>query len=307
MIECEQSKGFAKVECLSRVGERADVVACQRAARFYPGPECFSAVARATQKVEVCDQIAELQGRVDCIKGIASGTKDPKPCDHISAPGDRDDCVTFVADRASDVTICDRVTNPVRRDNCRRQQEYFQGRACHFLEDTVRKDACYLANVIGFQGTIDLCERVEMRRPTCLLYFAKGLPEICERMGSRPDSLPRRHCYDVVFKDRKSCAGVPEGQVRAECERRLAGRASDSATCAGLRNGEDADDCWNSVARADGALCLQIKNVDYQRDCLKRNWPKAKDGNICSRLTPAYLSQFCASRFGPNVGSKPQR
>ena len=35
-----------------------------------------------------------------------------------------------------------------------------------------------------------------------------------------------------------------------------------------------------------------------------KNWPKAKDGRICSSLTPAYLSQSCAVRFGANSTNK---
>jgi hypothetical protein len=262
----------------------------------------------AKLSVEICDKTANAQDQVKCVKGIASAKVDAKQCEQIKVPKDRDECVSFVAAENKDVSICDGIQNPYRRDACREQHgDYFRGTACAHIEDTTRRDACYLQSVARFHGSVDLCDEVVERKPECLIRFAQERPEICEQIGSGPSSLPRRRCYDDAFEHRDSCTGVSDRLQRLECEARLAKRAKSSVTCAAITNSEDADDCWDAVAKTDGALCLEIKQPEFRQQCLKKYWPKAKDARICSSLTPAYLAQACSARFGLMLTSRPGR
>ena len=295
-----------QASCMSEFAKRGDVTACQEAATIFPVPECFSAVARASKQVEICDQIADFNQRINCVRGVASRAGDAKACEHIKEPRYHDECVAFAAEQVKDASICDGVQSPFRRDGCRVERgEYFRGAACARIEDTTRRDDCYLTAVRRFNGSLDLCDQVVARKAMCLMQFAAKRPEICERVGSGRNSFLRRRCYDAAFDGpRPSCAGISEQAQRLECEARASRRANDSAICATITTSEDADDCWDAVARTDGALCLRIKQPDFQRKCLRKNWPKAKDGRICSSLTPAYLSQSCAMRFGANSTNK---
>jgi hypothetical protein len=94
--------------------------------------------------------------------------------------------------------------------------------ACAHIEDTTRRDACYLQSVARFHGSVDLRDEVVERKPECLIRFAQERPEICEQIGSGPSSLSRRRCYDDAFEHRDSCTGVSDRLQRLECEARLA-------------------------------------------------------------------------------------
>ena len=288
------------------VGKRGDIAACQTAATIYPAPECFSAVARATEKVDLCDRIAAVNQRLDCVRGVASHARDAKPCERIKEPRNRDECVTMIADELKDVAICDSVQNEFRRERCRVERgEYFRGAACSRIGDTTLRDDCYLTAVQRFNGSIELCDKVVARKARCLMQFAKKSPEICERVGSGATSFLRRRCYDVAFDaSRNSCTGIADQGQRLQCEARASGRAKDSAVCATITTGADADDCWDAVAQTDGAYCLRIRQSDFQRECLRKNWTKAKDGRICSSLTPTNLAQACAVRLGATSSSR---
>jgi hypothetical protein len=240
------------------------------------------------------------------VKGIASAQADATQCGPIKEPKERDECVTYVAAENKDASICDNVQNPYRRDTCREQHgDYFRGTSCARIEDTTRRDTCYLQLVARFHGSIDLCDKVVERKPECLIVFAKERPEVCERVGSSPSSPSRRRCYDAAFERRDSCATIPDRVQRLECESRLAKRTKSSAACATFANSEDADDCWNAVAKTDGASCLEIKQDDLRRQCLKEHWPRAKDARICSSLEPAYVAQACRARFSLLPRSSP--
>jgi hypothetical protein len=315
---CSQVPGpHDQAICLMAFAEHGDVTACQEAEAIFPIPECFSRVAAMTEKVEICDYIATFDGRVSCVKNLAQHTRDAKWCARIQAPNDRDECVASLADEARDVSICDGVQNPFRRDRCRlgKDATYFRGAACEHVEATRRRDDCYLAVVNHFYSTRDhfdlspdLCDKVVGRKVQCLIHLAKSHPELCERVGSGPDSVVRRLCYDTAFEGpRDSCVGISDQAPRLACESRVAARAKDSAVCTTITNSEDADDCWDAVAKTDGAWCLRIKQPDLQHRCLRKNWAKAKDGAICSSVTPTALSQACATRFGLDVASKTLR
>ena len=303
-FECKDVGEARQGECFVRHG---GAEACRRAASVMSSAECFSSVAAQENKVEICDEIARFEKRVDCVKGVAAKSMDAKVCARIETPRHRDECVDMVAGRrATDVSVCDLIGNPFRRDSCReRHNDYFRGAACPHIEDPNRRDACYLSVARSDKGALDLCDKIVGRKTECLLAFAREHPEGCERVGSGASSMARTLCYEAAFgvsSGRKSCTGLAEGAQRPECEARLAARANDSATCTAMRTREDADTCWNAVARSDGVSCLEIQQSDLQRQCLRRNWTKAKNARICSLLAPAALAKACAALFRQNAG-----
>ncbi len=303
-FECKAAGESRRGECFVR---RGSVAACRRAATVMSSPECFSAVAAEEKKAEICAEIASFQDRVDCVKGVAEKSADATVCAHIEAPRYRDECVDMVAgQRATDVSVCDLIGNAFRRDTCReKHNDYFRGAACPHIEDTNRRDACYLAVVKSYKGSVDLCDKIVGRKAECLLDFALEHPEVCERLGSGPGSIPRAVCYEAAFgvsSGRTSCAGIAERAQILECEARLAVRANDSATCTAMLTSDDADDCWNAIARADGAACLKIRQPDFQRQCLRRYWSQAHDARICSSLAPASLAKACTMHFRRKAG-----
>jgi hypothetical protein len=303
-----------QADCLTGFADQGDVTACEEADAIYPVPGCWRRIAVLTEKVEMCDRIADFEARVLCVKALARDTRDPKSCQHIKAPKDRDDCTAEVADKARDVAMCDGIENPFRRDLCRVDKgfTYFGGTSCDRIEGIRRRDSCYLAVVNDFwkstrrsDGPPDGCGKVVKRRTRCLLDLAKGRPETCEQVGAGPDSIARRLCYDDAFEGYGlPCARIPEPAVRQACEARAAIPLATSETCAAMTNSDDADDCWDAVARTDAAACLHIKQPDFQSTCVRKNWARSKSAEVCRLLRPISLSQVCAERLGAEIRAK---
>jgi hypothetical protein len=303
-FECKDAGQARQGECFVRHG---GVAACRRAASVMPSWECWSSVAAEENRVEICDEIAQFDERIDCVRGVAAKSADASVCARIATPRHRDECVDMVAGRrAIDVSVCDFIGNPFRRDACReRHNNYFRGAACPHIEDANRRDACYLAIVKSNQGTLDSCDKIVWRKAECLLEFAREHPEVCERVGSRASSIPRTLCYETAFgasSGRLSCTGLAERMQRLECEARLAVRANDSSICTTMLTNEDADECWNSVARSNGDSCLKIQQPVLQHQCLREYWSKSRNARICSFLAPSALAKACADHFRRKAG-----